>query len=81
MKCNFMVRDILTQWQHPADAIERRSTHRVPFHKSIALFDIDEETEEPSVKPFCVTGRDISAQGVGFSHEGPLPHTESRRRL
>jgi hypothetical protein len=72
----FLVRDILTQWRHPADAIERRGNHRVPFHKSIALFDIDEETERPIGQAYRVTGRDISAQGVGFSHEGPLPHTK-----
>jgi len=72
----FMVRDILSQWQHPADALERRSTRRVAFYKSIALFVVDEETEEPVGQPFLVNGRDISAQGVGFSHEGPLPNTK-----
>jgi len=72
----FMVRDILSQWKHPTDATERRNNHRVPFQKSIALFDIDKETEQPTGEAYCVTGRDISAQGVGFSHEGPLPHTK-----
>ncbi|TWU13200.1 PilZ domain protein [Symmachiella macrocystis] len=72
----FMVRDILTQWQHPIDSIERRSNHRVPFNKSIALFDIDEQTDQPTGEAYLVTGRDISSHGVGFSHGGPLPHTK-----
>ncbi len=72
----FMVRDVLSQWQHPADAVERRSSRRIPFNKSIALFAVDEESEEPVGQPFLVTGRDISAQGVGFSHDGPLPNTK-----
>lgn len=69
----FMVRDVLRQWQHPADAAERRTCQRIPFQKSIALFAIDGETEQPSGEPYLVTGKDISINGVGFSHDSPLP--------
>jgi len=71
-----LVRDLLAQWQHPADALERRSWTRVGFQKLIALFAYD-DTEQPfSGEPWLVTGKDISLQGVSFSHIAPLPFSK-----
>ncbi len=71
-----LVRDLLSQWQHPADALERRRAPRMSFQKSIALFEVDEESELPIGEPFLAIGKDISLQGVGFTHTGPLPFTK-----
>ncbi len=71
-----LVRDLLTQWQHPSDALERRHRPRIPFLKSIALFEVDEESELPIGNPYLVNGKDISMKGVGFSHTSPLPFTK-----
>lgn len=71
-----LVRDLLSQWQHPTDALERRQWPRIAFQKSIALFEVDEESELPIGNPYLVTGKDISMQGVGFSHVSPLSFTK-----
>jgi len=71
-----MVRDVLSQWQHPTDALERRDVPRIAFQKSLALFEVDQSSETPIGEPQLVIGKDISMYGVGFRHDGPLPFTK-----
>ena len=40
-----LVRDLLSQWKHPDDALERRHWPRVGFQKMIALFAFDHDQE------------------------------------
>lgn len=71
-----LVRDLLSQWKHPDDALERRHWPRVGFQKMIALFAFDHDQECPTGQPWLATGKDISLQGVSFTHIAPLPFTK-----
>jgi hypothetical protein len=75
-RVDHLVRDLLAQWQHPSDALERRGLSRIGFQKQIALFAYDNAEQQVTGEPWLVTGKDISLQGVSFSHIAPLPFSK-----
>lgn len=54
-------------------AIELRRDTREPYPYLFDLTPVDEHTLGASAETMIVVGRDISARGLGFYHQQPLP--------
>lgn len=59
-------------WHGSARVSALRRWHRAAYEKRIALIPLDDRTEEPIGDPILVTGRDISVDGISFTHNRPL---------
>lgn len=68
-----LVNDAEVSWQRGGPGGERRQQHRYDFNQTICLLPLDEQTEKPIGEALYVEACDISASGIGFSHEIPLP--------
>ena len=60
-------------WHRTSSLIYSRRTHRVPFAESLTIRGLDESLN-PVDREFTARSRDISAHGISFRHEGPLPY-------
>lgn len=60
-------------WHRTSSLIYSRKTHRVPFTGALTIRGLDENLN-PVDSEFAAKSRDISADGISFRHEGPLPY-------
>lgn len=60
-------------WQPSNHPAERRETHRLPLTQDLCLVGLDDHFRVVG-EPCIVQGRDISADGISFSHHRPLPY-------
>lgn len=60
-------------WHRTSSLIYSRKTHRVPFTGELTIRGLDENLK-PVDCEFAARSRDISADGISFRHDGPLPY-------
>jgi len=60
-------------WHRTSSLFYSRKTHRVPFTGELTIHGLDENLK-PVDCEFAARSRDISADGISFHHEGPLPY-------
>lgn len=58
-------------WQSGQQTHERREAIRVPLAQEICVIGLDDGFQ-PATEPLVMHGRDISAQGLSFSHGKPI---------
>jgi len=58
-------------WQSGQQAHERREAIRVPLVQEICVVGLGDDFE-PATAPLLMDGRDISGQGLSFSHGKPI---------
>ena len=60
-------------WYSPDSLLAPRSSHRMGFEDRICLTGLDEQLSVCSAT-LLVRGRDVSADGISFTHLRPLPY-------
>ncbi len=53
---------------------ERRTDHRYPYPKLIHLTPVGTDGNTSEGEPVVAAGKHLSERGLGFFHQGPLPH-------
>lgn len=64
-------------WYSSDSLMAPRSSHRICFAERMCLTGLDDRMSECSA-PMLVRGRDISIDGVSFTHLRPLPYRHIR---
>jgi hypothetical protein len=60
-------------WHSSDSLIVSRGSHRIGYTERMCVTGLDADQSECSA-PLLVWGRDISADGVSFTHKRPMPH-------
>ncbi len=60
-------------WHSSESLIVSRGSHRIGYTERMCVTGLDADQSECSA-PLLVRGRDISADGVLFTHQRPMPH-------
>ena len=68
-----LVETLVAAWYDAPLVQQQRGKHRIPFDQPLALTPLDDKTEEFIGQPQIVAGRNLSLDGVSFSHEQPMP--------
>jgi hypothetical protein len=67
-----LIGSIAAEWGDSV-MVHRRQDHRATFTNPLVLTPFDAGLAAPSGEPKLVVGRNVSLQGISFSHELPLP--------
>jgi len=62
----------LPSWHRAGSLLYVRRSHRVPLVADVCIHGLDDRMQ-PVTEPLVVTGRDVSAGGIAFLHQHPLP--------
>lgn len=65
--------DQRASWYSPDSMLAPRRSHRIGFEERMCLTGLDGDLSECSA-PLLVRGRDVSVDGVAFTHLRPLPY-------
>lgn len=61
-------------WHRSASLLYSRRAHRIPFDGELEARGLDDDLQPVTGSEFTAMARDISADGISFRHEGPLPY-------
>jgi len=75
-RCNVLAHLLTSLAENtPLDqSVDRRLNHRTPFSHLLKLVPIDKDGFTRPEKQFTVVGRDVSARGLSFFHQHPIPY-------
>lgn len=68
-----LVASLVAAWYDAPLVHQQRGEHRVSYDHPLALTPLDDKTEECIGQPTIVTGRNLSLEGISFSHREPMP--------
>lgn len=68
-----LVETLVAAWYESPLVQQQRGEHRIPYNHPLALTPLDDKTEEFIGQTTIVAARNLSVEGVSFSHQQPLP--------
>ncbi len=63
---------VVASWYLEPASFSSRKWHRIPCQSPIGLVLINEQTKQLESKLLTVQGRDLSIEGISFSHQDPI---------
>lgn len=69
---NKLADTIVASWYLEPATISSRKWHRIPLERSIGLAMIDPKTKKLESEIEVVEGRNLSIEGISFSHPSPI---------